>query len=170
MWPVFLYIFYWDVQKISTSWIGSPFNYNASLKNFWQFPASICSFSKMSAAYVSRYEAIFLCTHSKGPKMTWNQAAVYEREKRFEDISGYNQKALNEIGFKISQYGEEATPYWKTFEKRLSCARENKNRNCNKKKSIQASFWPANYSSRAWSTADNSVLMRTVKHPEKVHV
>ncbi|KOC60755.1 hypothetical protein WH47_06901 [Habropoda laboriosa] len=34
----------------------------------------------MSAAYASRYEAVFLCTHPKGPKMSRQQAAKYMRK------------------------------------------------------------------------------------------
>lgn len=36
----------------------------------------------MSAAYVSRYEAVFLCTHPKGPKMSYAAAAKYMRKSK----------------------------------------------------------------------------------------
>lgn len=58
----------------------------------------------------------------------------------------------------------------KHTEKRLSWASENKNRDWNNVIfSDEASFWAANYSTRAWSTAGNRVLVRTMKHPVKVH-
>ena len=38
----------------------------------------------MSTAYASRFEAVFLCLHSKGPKMTQAAAAKYmQRSKQF---------------------------------------------------------------------------------------
>ena len=38
----------------------------------------------MSARYVSRYEAVFLCTHSKGPKISQSNvlAAKYMRKSK----------------------------------------------------------------------------------------
>lgn len=36
----------------------------------------------MSAAYASRYEAVFLCTHPKGPKMFHAAAAKYMRKSK----------------------------------------------------------------------------------------
>lgn len=41
-------------------------------------------FSKMSTAYASRFEAVFLCLHPKGPKMTQAAAAKYmQKSKQF---------------------------------------------------------------------------------------
>lgn len=41
-------------------------------------------FSKMSTAYASRFEAVFLCSHPKGPKMTQAAAAKYmQKSKQF---------------------------------------------------------------------------------------
>ena len=36
----------------------------------------------MSAAYVSRYEAVFLCSHPKGPKMSYGAAAKYMKKSK----------------------------------------------------------------------------------------
>lgn len=36
----------------------------------------------MSAKYASRYEAVFLCTHPKGPKMSQSAAAKYMRKSK----------------------------------------------------------------------------------------
>lgn len=36
----------------------------------------------MNAAYVSRFEAVFLCEHPKGPKMSHGTAAKYVRRSR----------------------------------------------------------------------------------------
>ena len=37
---------------------------------------------EMSAAYVSRFEAVFLCTHPKGPKMSFSSAAKYMKKSK----------------------------------------------------------------------------------------
>lgn len=59
----------------------------------------------------------------------------------------------------------------KHVEKRISWAQENKDRDWDKVIfSDEASFWATNISPRAWSTADNRLVERTVKHPVKVHV
>lgn len=36
----------------------------------------------MSAAYASRYEAVFLCSHPKGPKMSYTAAAKYMKKSK----------------------------------------------------------------------------------------
>lgn len=36
----------------------------------------------MSAAYAKRFEAVFLCTHPKGPKMSYAAAAKYIKKSR----------------------------------------------------------------------------------------
>lgn len=36
----------------------------------------------MSAAYASRYEAVFLCTHPKGPQMSFSAAARYMKKSK----------------------------------------------------------------------------------------
>ena len=36
----------------------------------------------MSAAYISRFEAVFLCTHPKGPKMSFSSAAKYKKKSK----------------------------------------------------------------------------------------
>ncbi|XP_020296123.1 uncharacterized protein LOC109861050 [Pseudomyrmex gracilis] len=36
----------------------------------------------MSAAYKSRYEAVFLCSHPKGPKMSYATAAKYMKKSK----------------------------------------------------------------------------------------
>lgn len=36
----------------------------------------------MSAAYASRYEAVFLCSHPKGPKMSYGAAAKYMKKSK----------------------------------------------------------------------------------------
>lgn len=50
-------------------------------------------------------------------------------------------------------------------------AQENKDRDWDKIIfSDEASFWASSITPRAWSTADNRLVERTVKHPVKVHV
>lgn len=53
----------------------------------------------MSAAYASRYEAVFLCLHPKGPKMSYGVAAKYMRKsktfvskwaKRYSEVKNVN--------------------------------------------------------------------------------
>lgn len=184
----------------------------------------------MSAAYGSRYEAVFLCTHPKGPKMSRIQAAKYMNKsrafvnkwvKRYMEYKNVDdlpergkikktssaedkrvwqmfsknpllslrsgQEKLKQKGLKLSldtmrrRLNENGLKYRSTvkkplltekhMEKRLSWAKENKNRDwSNIIFSDEASFWAGNYLTRAWSTADNRLLVRTVKHPVKVHV
>lgn len=59
----------------------------------------------------------------------------------------------------------------KHIRRRIAWARANKDRDWDKVIfSDEASFWATSGSRRAWSTADNRLVERTVKHPVKVHV
>ena len=187
-------------------------------------------FFTMSAAYASRFEAVFLCTHPKGPKMSRDQAAHYMKkskafvskwvkrysqtktvddlpdrgkskktsvaeDKRIVQLFAKNpllslrsgQEQLKKKGLIISldtikrRLVVNGVKYRSTvkkpllsethIEKRLHWARENKDRDWDKIIfSDEASFWAAGYSTRAWTTADNRLMVRTVKHPLKVHV
>lgn len=81
------------------------------------------------------------------------------------------RRRLMENGLKFRSTMKKPLLTEKHTGKRLSWASENKNRDWNNIIfSDEASFWAANYSTRAWSTADNRLLVRTVKHPVKVHV
>lgn len=57
------------------------------------------------------------------------------------------------------------------IKKRMAWAQENLDRDWDHVVfSDEASFWASNITSRAWSTSSNKLLVRTVKHPAKVHV
>lgn len=81
------------------------------------------------------------------------------------------KRRLVEKGVKYRSTVKKPLLSEKHIEKRLSWASVNKDRDWNNIIfSDEASFWAAGYSTRAWTSADNRLVVRTVKHPVKVHV
>lgn len=81
----------------------------------------------MSVAYVSRYEAVFLCTHPKGPKMSYGAAAKYMKKskayvskwvKRYLEVK--NVDDLPDRGFTPKTTKKEDKMILKVFEKNSS--------------------------------------------------
>lgn len=184
----------------------------------------------MSAAYLKRYEAVFLCIHPKGPKMSITGAARYmhksegfvrmwveryKASKTVDDLPGRGSqrtttikqdKAIIALFKRKPQYTlregqyelqkkhinvsittirnrlrESGIGYRSTLMKPLLSDRHRAarrgwaNNNGHRDWSDvvftdEASFYAWSHTKRAWSTRQDRVIQRTVKHPVKVHV
>lgn len=184
----------------------------------------------MSAKYCKRYEAVFLCRHPKGPKLSAKQTAKYIRKdesfvrkwcrrfseqknvddlpdrgktrktilkqdkvivKLFENNPGMTLRAakrkLAEKDINISMFTirkrllENKIRYRSTLakpllskkhcEKRLHWAQEQLGRDWTDVVfTDESSFWIYPTIRRAWSKNNNRFIVRTVKHPAKLHV
>lgn len=80
----------------------------------------------MSVAYASHFEAVFLCTHSKGPKMSYAAAGCYMKKsdgfvtkwvKRYNKTKNVN--GLSERGTRSSTTQKDDKAIIKIFEKIL---------------------------------------------------
>ncbi|CAK9833697.1 Transposable element Tcb2 transposase [Anthophora retusa] len=83
----------------------------------------------MSAAYASRFEAVFLCNHPKGPKMSFAAASRYMGKsvsfikkcvKRYEDVK--NVDDLPERGKRCSTSEKDDKAILRIFEKNPGCS------------------------------------------------
>lgn len=184
----------------------------------------------MSANYASRYEAVFLCSHPKGPKMSHAAAAKYMRKskafvqkwvtryKSFKNVDDFQERGsigkvtpkvekmiinlfsrnptltLRQAQVKLKKKGYNVShvtirshlrahdvKYRATLKKpllsenhvtkRLAWAKKNLHRDWdNVIFTDESSVWGYAWTNRAWSTAENRLVQRTVKHPIKVHI
>lgn len=184
----------------------------------------------MSACYLKRFEAVFLCSHPKGPKMSSVAAAKYIKKsksfvkkwvnhyslhKNVDDLpdrgitrtstrrqdsviiqlfeenhsltldQAVKKLAKKNIHLSVStvrnRLQENGIAYRNTMvkplltakhvEKRLQWANEHLNKDwTNVVFTDESSFWTFNTKRRAWSNSKQKVIVRTVKHPAKVHV
>ncbi|KOC58711.1 hypothetical protein WH47_05254 [Habropoda laboriosa] len=83
----------------------------------------------MSAAYASRFEAVFLCNHPEGPKMSFAAASRYMGKsvsfikkwvKRYEDVK--NVDDLPERGKRCSTSEKDDKAILRIFEKNPGCS------------------------------------------------
>ena len=72
----------------------------------------------MSNVYAKRFEAVFLCTHPKGPKMSYAMAAKYiKKSKAFvENVWAYiKQKLRGKRAFTLKQLCREIQRIWRAL-------------------------------------------------------